>query len=52
MSFTKFSLALIAASVLATSALANPITVDAQGLQTLVIPAWPEPARVIEDCRS
>jgi hypothetical protein len=27
-------------------------TVEAPGLPMLVIPAWPEPARVIEDCRS
>jgi hypothetical protein len=26
--------------------------VEAPGLPRLVIPAWPEPARVIEDCRS
>ena len=26
-------------------------TVDVPGTATLVIPAWPEPARVIEDCR-
>ena len=26
-------------------------TVEAPGLSTLVIPAWPEPARVVEDCR-
>lgn len=26
-------------------------TVDAAGMATLVLPAWPEPARVIEDCR-
>ena len=26
-------------------------TVEAQGLPMLVIPAWPEPARVVEDCR-
>jgi hypothetical protein len=26
-------------------------TVEADGLPTLVVPAWPEPARVIEDCR-
>jgi hypothetical protein len=26
-------------------------TVDAAGTATLVIPAWPEPARVIGDCR-
>jgi hypothetical protein len=25
--------------------------VDAQGMTTLVLPAWPEPARVIGDCR-
>ncbi|HEX6376320.1 MAG TPA: hypothetical protein VFZ91_11440 [Allosphingosinicella sp.] len=25
--------------------------VEADGLETLVVPAWPEPARVIEDCR-
>jgi hypothetical protein len=27
-------------------------TVEAPGLPTLVIPAWPEPARVMEDCRA
>jgi hypothetical protein len=27
-------------------------TVEAAGLPTLILPAWPEPARVIEDCRS
>jgi hypothetical protein len=26
-------------------------TVEAEGLARLVIPAWPEPARVVEDCR-
>jgi hypothetical protein len=26
-------------------------TVEAQGVATLIMPAWPEPARVIEDCR-
>lgn len=26
-------------------------TVEAEGLPTLVVPAWAEPARVIEDCR-
>jgi hypothetical protein len=26
-------------------------TVEATGLPVLVIPSWPEPARVIEDCR-
>jgi len=26
-------------------------TVDAPGTATLVLPAWPEPARVVEDCR-
>lgn len=26
-------------------------TVEAAGLERLVVPAWPEPARVIEDCR-
>jgi hypothetical protein len=26
-------------------------TVEAEGLPMLVIPAWPEPARVVEDCR-
>jgi hypothetical protein len=25
--------------------------VEAQGMATLVLPAWPEPARVVEDCR-
>lgn len=27
-------------------------TVEAAGLPMLVIPAWPEPARVVEDCRA
>jgi hypothetical protein len=27
-------------------------TVSGPGLPMLVLPAWPEPARVIEDCRS
>lgn len=27
-------------------------TVEAPGLAMLVVPTWPEPARVIEDCRS
>ena len=27
-------------------------TVEVPGMQMLVLPAWPEPARVIEDCRS
>jgi hypothetical protein len=27
-------------------------TVEVPGLSMLVIPAWPEPARVVEDCRS
>jgi hypothetical protein len=27
-------------------------TIAAEGLPMLVIPAWPEPARTIEDCRS
>lgn len=27
-------------------------TVEVSGVDTLVIPTWPEPARVIEDCRS
>lgn len=27
-------------------------TVEAAGLPTLILPAWPEPARVIEECRS
>ena len=27
-------------------------TVDMPGAPTLVIPAWPEPARVVEECRS
>jgi hypothetical protein len=27
-------------------------TVEVDGLDRLVIPAWPEPARVVEDCRS
>lgn len=26
-------------------------TIEAQGLPMLVIPSWPEPARVVEDCR-
>jgi hypothetical protein len=26
-------------------------TVEARGLATLVLPTWPEPARVVEDCR-
>jgi hypothetical protein len=26
-------------------------TVEGAGLPMLVIPAWPEPARVVEDCR-
>lgn len=26
-------------------------TVEAQGAETLILPTWPEPARVIEDCR-
>lgn len=26
-------------------------TVEASGMAMLVIPAWPEPARVVEDCR-
>ena len=26
--------------------------VEAQGLPRLIIPAWPEPARVVEDCRA
>ena len=26
-------------------------TVEAPGLPTLLIPSWPEPARVVEDCR-
>jgi hypothetical protein len=26
-------------------------TVEAQGLPALILPAWPEPARVVEDCR-
>jgi len=26
-------------------------SVDSPGLPLLIIPAWPEPARVIEDCR-
>jgi hypothetical protein len=25
--------------------------VDAPGMATLILPAWPEPARVVEDCR-
>jgi hypothetical protein len=27
-------------------------TVEGSGLPALVLPAWPEPARVVEDCRS
>jgi hypothetical protein len=27
-------------------------TVEVPGTPMLVIPAWPEPARVVEDCRS
>jgi hypothetical protein len=27
-------------------------TIEAAGLPILVVPAWPEPARVIEDCRA
>ena len=27
-------------------------TVEVPGLPTLIIPSWPEPARVIEDCRA
>jgi len=27
-------------------------TVEVEGLERLVIPAWPEPARVVEDCRA
>jgi hypothetical protein len=26
-------------------------TIEVEGLERLVIPAWPEPARVVEDCR-
>ncbi|HEX8124489.1 MAG TPA: hypothetical protein VF548_02805 [Allosphingosinicella sp.] len=26
-------------------------TVEAEGLEALILPAWPEPARVIDDCR-
>ncbi|MBA3677355.1 MAG: hypothetical protein H0W74_08130 [Sphingosinicella sp.] len=26
-------------------------TIEAQGLPMLVVPSWPEPARVVEDCR-
>lgn len=26
--------------------------IEAQGLPRLIVPAWPEPARVVEDCRS
>jgi hypothetical protein len=26
-------------------------TIEVDGLERLVIPAWPEPARVVEDCR-
>jgi hypothetical protein len=26
-------------------------TVDSRGTTTLILPAWPEPARVVEDCR-
>ena len=28
------------------------VTIAAEGLPMLVVPAWPEPARTIEDCRS
>jgi hypothetical protein len=27
-------------------------TVEAEGVPMLVVPAWPEPARVVEDCRA
>lgn len=27
-------------------------TVEGQGLPTLIVPAWPEPGRVVEDCRN
>ena len=27
-------------------------TIEVDGLERLVIPAWPEPARVVEDCRA
>ncbi|MEA3061916.1 MAG: hypothetical protein QOJ94_1697 [Sphingomonadales bacterium] len=27
-------------------------TIEVEGLERLVIPAWPEPARVVEDCRA
>lgn len=27
-------------------------TVEAQGVPVLIVPAWPEPARVVEDCRT
>ena len=27
-------------------------SVEAAGMERLIVPAWPEPARVIEDCRS
>lgn len=26
-------------------------TVEAEGLEPLILPTWPEPARVVEDCR-
>jgi hypothetical protein len=26
-------------------------TIEVEGLERLVVPAWPEPARVVEDCR-
>jgi hypothetical protein len=27
-------------------------TIEVEGLERLVVPAWPEPARVVEDCRA
>ena len=27
-------------------------TVEAEGLEPLILPAWPEPARVVDDCRA
>ena len=48
----------VSASLSATDPLLDAIafsrgrfTVEAPGTQMLVIPAWPEPARVVEDCR-
>lgn len=53
----------VAGAVAATLAASDPFldtlvfsrgrfTVEVAGLPTLIVPAWPEPARVIEDCRS